>query len=68
MYQEFSKAIPNPTLRPDVPITYKNLQQVITEDDSRRMIKHFIRKRAPCLGGKVENIQKQIYDLQFISS
>ena len=58
MYRALPQATPNTILRPDAPPAYKSLQHVITEDDGPRMLGHDLRKRAPHLGGKAEDIQK----------
>ena len=68
MSRELSRATPNAILCPAAPLTYKVLEHVIKEDDGSRMLKHVFRKISRHLVGKAENLQKQIYDLQVISS
>ena len=68
MYQALFKSIPSAILIPAATLPYKDLQYVITEDDLWEMFEHVLRKWAPHISGKVEDLQKQIYYLWFISS
>ena len=68
MYLELTKDIPNTILSTTSPLAYKDPQHVITEDGGWIMLEHVLRKKAPRLGHKAEDLQKYIYDLRFISS
>ena len=68
MSQSLYKAIPNAILRPITPLAYISLQHTTTEDGVWIMLKHILRKISPHLGGKVVDMQKQIFDMREISS
>ena len=68
MSLEIYKAILNAILRPATPLAYKPPQHVIMEYYGTIILKHVLHKRAPHLSGKLEYLQKHIYDLRFIYS
>ena len=59
-------AIPKDILIPVSHLTYKPLQNIIMEDDEQIIIERVLRKISPHIGGKVEDLQKQIYDMHII--
>ena len=65
-FTALDKDIINAILSHDALLSYKNLHNVITEDERWKMIEHHILHLAPHQSGKVKDLQKQIYDLQVI--
>ena len=51
-------SITNTIPHPVVPLAYKTLQQIITDNDIQRTLEHILRKRAPHICGKAEDLQK----------
>ena len=68
MSQAIAKEITNAILSPVSPLSYKAFQHVITKNDGWIIIKQVLHKISPHLGGKAEDLKKQIYDLRVISS
>ena len=66
--QSLAKTIPNTILLPTENLAYNTHQDVITKDDGWKILKHIFYRWAPHIGGKAEDMQKQIYDLQVIST
>ena len=64
--QALDRAIPNYINNSDSPLTYKDLQHAITDDDGWMMLWHLLIHFSPHLGGKSDDPQKQIYDLNLI--
>ena len=63
-----TKATNNAILCPDATLVYKYLQQVVEEDDVWNILEHILCNKVSHLGGKAEDMQKQICDLQAIST
>ena len=68
MYRELVKDTPNTILLPSTPLACKALQNYITEDDVWNILEHILCNWDPNIGGKAEDLQKQIYDLWVIST
>ena len=49
-------------------MAYQVLQQAITEDVFWSILEHLLYHCAPHLGGRADDIQNQIYNLQVIST
>ena len=68
MSWEPGAAIPNATLLPVSNPAYKALQCIIMKDGGLITLEHTLHKISLHLGGKVEDLQKQIYDMRVIFS
>ena len=63
-----SNPIPNSVIRTDASLFYNVIQKVINEDNGLVVIDNLLHLRAPHLGGRSDDIQKQIYDITVIYS
>ena len=61
-----AKDIPKSTMSSDATLAYKGLQHVITDDDGCMIMENILIYHAAHLGGKLDDLQKMIYDLNKI--
>ena len=62
------QAIHNAIFCSSTTLSYKPLQHVITYDNGWIFLEHVLHKISHHIGGKAEDMQKQIYDMRIISS
>ena len=64
--QALDKATPNSIKSSAAPLAYKALQHVITGDCVWKILEHLLIHSAPHIGGKANDPQDKIYDLNLI--
>ena len=55
-------------IRPDAPISYKVIQQVLNEDNLWVTIGNLLQKRTANIFGHTYDLQNYTYDIKFIST
>ena len=67
IFRSLAESIPNYIRSYAETLEYKSLQQVISYDYGWTILEHLLIHHAQHLGGKVDDLQKQIYDLKIIT-